>query len=451
MTLLIALLLSIGSANPFSASPAASPVGARFAYATAQPPAATASTTQKSAPLVADADNHASLQAFTDSLPPGAVVTIPPGVWNTHKPIQLSRSITLQSTAAAATVIKGVFSAGQGHVAVIKAGNFGAGVPANGITLKKLTIEVSSLNTGGPVNCLFLYADKVLIEDCKLKGAPHEGVTAGATTGPVIRRCEAENCGKGNEYYKLTTAAFNCFAWKTRYEECKAVDCGQGYECGGKEVTAERCVAENCPGYGFNIGSNGSGVWKTRILNCTIRNCGTPLTVGNGIGRCRDNEIRGCVIDGGGTSNVMGGVEVNKHPDQPGTPTVPSGPGTSLVEDCVWICRSQPAGCIGYSTGPVNDTTRLYGRESYKFRRNVFYFIGKDQGTSPPTGFAGILTGDNELSGTRFFGLDAATLRGDCQVFWLYGTQTTLRHTDNRVFKADGSERPFVVKIEGAP
>lgn len=449
MTLLFSLaFLFSASKVPTAVATVVMPSVSLNAVMTAQPPPQAVATIG-SAPLDTNGNNAPAIQNLFNTIPPGCTVAFPNGVWTVNAPVQINKTVSIEAESAGTCTIKGVFAAGQCSVFIV--GSYGADVKANGVAVKRLTLEVDSpANQGGPINCLFAFGDSFLMEDCILKGSAHEGVAVlGSSVHPIIRRNYAENCGHGNAFYSNPTAAFNVYAYQSEITDNTAKNCGQGYECGGNHVTVRNCTAENC-GYGFNAGSHGGGIWETEIGWCKTINCGTAVTVGNGIGRLANVNIHDCVFDGG-IVNVMGGVQNNQHAPMEGIPVGPD-TGQSHCDRCVFILRGQPGGTLGYNTGPGGAATAVYGREPWTFDDNQFFAVGQSQGTSPIVFFAGHISAPVTVKRARIFNLDAAPTRGDVQTFWTNG-QPPANFTllDNLAIKSDGLMRPFAVNWEVAP
>jgi hypothetical protein len=401
-------------------------------------------TIETSVDLYPNEDNHEQLQWLLDNAAEGSVVTLPEGVWPVHSSLSLRKRLAIQGQNATLRLI-----ASGKEACCLFVGNYSGNVKTNGVTVRGVTFEVAGEKSAGLLNCVRVFGDDFTAEQCKFSGAPHEGVVChGNSQRAKVLNCEADDCGKGNTFYQMPTAAFNVYTPFALVKGCKAKNSGQGYECGGSNVTVTHSTAENCS-WGFNVGSHVSGIWKTEIAFCTTINCPTALVMGNGIGRCSENSVHDCIFDGG-TVEVSGGMPENKVVD----PEIPQGPDTGIshVDRCTFIVRGSHGGIFGTNTGPADGgPVHVLGREKWTFDDNTVLFIGTPDEHGPVGFIAGNQSAPVSMQRLKVFGRDAGPSRGDISVFSNNANKVgtvDLTHSGT-AFRKDGTQRPLVVNIEG--
>jgi hypothetical protein len=456
-------VLSVATDQPVPAGDAALVLG----VATAK---ATISKTMESQPLTTDGDNAPILNAFLDSVPEGATVTLPPGIWPTHSTVIINKRITLESAENASATIRLI--ATNQDADVLSVATYQT-APVHGVTVRKLTLEVVGEMLKGQIQCLEVNGDDFTAENVTLIGCPHEGsIVHGHCKNARLTDCVAIRCGLGNEFYGLPLAGFNSHAYATVYTRCKAINCGQGYEVDGHhtkvlygEVEMDGTVTtwDGKPLWGgINIGSATFGLWDVEIAYCRVKG---GCSFGNGNGRLASMHIHDNVLYGNARTSAMGGMFNNK-----GGPVPNPNPDTghSIVERNVYIYTGDDNHVIGVGTGPAagtwdhdgNPETPPYqeqGREPITFQDNVLIYAGPLNGpnSSPIMYIAGTYSAPVKFLRNKLYGFDAAPSRGDLATFSNNQSvaipgQPNLIHEGNVVIKRDGTMRPLVVKIEGA-
>jgi hypothetical protein len=404
-------------------------------------PTAIASSVQSS-PLTETGDNKAVLQAFLDSLPPGAVVQMPPGSWRVDTPLRINKTVTIQGPA---TIYSDAANFARGVVIV---GEYNTTTKVNDVNFYDLTFsqQADGSNTR---TCLEVMGDRLNCFRCTFANCQFEGVVVhGNCSDPTFTDCVGLNCGKGGPAYPLPTAAFNSHAARTLYLRCRSTNSGQGYEMSGNGTVADNCIAETdmpAIGYGFNIGSANWGVYNVTIKNSRTYGYRSAITVGNGNGRlCRVNILNN-VIDGGAIEFV-GGKMTNLVPGNPF-----EGPDLygSAIEGNTIIQRGETYGTITYNGYYGQEQTR----ENLSIRRNTIVAIAQ----SPSTPFvqaAGTIVANVWLEDNVICESDSAPSRGDFAAFTANGHSPVAGYPNlvvnrNVAKKKDGSTRPFVTKLEG--
>lgn len=417
----------------------------------AQPPAATGSG--RSAALVVG-DNAPQLQSFIDSLPEGSSVALPAGTWNVASPIRLKANQKLVGKGMDQTTVRSTGAAWADGVVVW-------GVdwtnPAHGVELRDLTVE-QAVNGPTQHTCVHGEGNDSKLTRVRFKGSRYEGVVIGAwNLRATFTDCEAEDCGNGGAAYAHSTAGFNSHAFDTRYTRCRAKRCGQGFEFGSAGTIVDSCIVTEpgagAPSIAFNIGSYVNGVWKVRLRNSRSVGYATAVQVGNGIGRLADVRIESnAFVDG--TVNFMGGKPTNAVPHPH---TGYQGPDTfgSAVVGNTFIFTKPNYGAVSYNTGP-SATWEVFGREPLAVERNIVHFklAGGDVQPAPPFGFGGKITGGCRLIDNIVSGMESAPGRGDGATYTNNGNPAVQNMPivvkGNVATNAEGMNRAFVVKIEGA-
>jgi hypothetical protein len=415
----------------------------------AQPPVAVATFTQEVA-LVAEGDNAPALNAFLGSLPAGVKVTMPAGVWPVSSRLKFHKQLTLEGAAAGTTFKLIAQDGGDGKVAEIGHSSDPGAVKVDGVTVRRITFEVAGTPTGAHFSCLDVWGDDFVIEDCTFIGSTAEGFT-GAGIRHTVTRCKAIACGHGNAFDGRKLAGFNDCAQLTTYTECEATNCGQGVEFGGNGSKLIRCTfTSDVRNYGANLGSMVHGSHDCQILDCLFNGCG--ITVGNGIGRMYNVTIKGNVLDDGFVA-FMGGRADNMAENQPGQSV-----GQSYIEHNTFVIRTDAGGVCGMTTGPSgpNPASDEMCREPVALNDNVFMYMVPTVANAIPLFVGGKWTGAIEWKRNRIFGLNAAANHGDLATFSYADNiaisgQPGLTKEGNLAFKADGTLRATVIKIEGSP
>jgi hypothetical protein len=415
----------------------------------AQPPVAVATFTQEVA-LVAEGDNAPALNTFLASLPAGVKVTVPAGVWPVSSRLKFHKPLTLEGAGGGATFKLIAQDGGDGKVAEIGHSSDPGAVKVDGVTVRRITFEVAGTPTGAHFSCLDVWGDDFVIEDCTFIGSTAEGFT-GKGIRHTVNRCKAIDCGQGNAFDGRKLAGFNDCSDMTTYTDCEAVNCGQGVEFGGHGSKLIRCTfRSNVRNYGANLGSMVYGTSNLHVLNCQFINCG--ITVGNGIGRLYNITIKDNVLDDGFIA-FMGGRADNMAENQPGQSV-----GQSYIDRNTIIVRTDSGGVAGVSTGPSapNPASDEMCRESVTFNDNVFLYMAPTVANAIPLFVGGKWTGAIEWKRNRIFGLNAAANHGDLATFSYADNaaipgQPGLTKEGNLAFKADGTLRATVIKIEGSP
>lgn len=462
MTMLLLALLGHAGYIP---GPSMSPVGVA-PFVTAQPPTGqvTAIITVVPLLLTADVDNSPTLQPWLDALPANSVVNFPAGVWTFDQVVKFKRTMTVLGVSKESTRLVGRLSNANAQVINVDS------VPSakvNNFTIRNITFQYAGTGTGVH-NCILVNGDDFVMEDCDWQDCHHEGVVvSGLCFSAKIRRCEARNCGFGNVTYALSTAGFNAHSHgrsatdRAVYEDCRAVNCSQGFEIDGHHTTVSRCIAEQpnlatTPQIGFNVGSTGMGIWDIEIVNCTAKGYSTNLQSGNGIGKFSGLNVHDNLFDGGLVS-VAGGMTTNSNPG--GTAAIGQDPpdtGQSHVDRNTFIIRG-PAikTVVQYNPGPAA-ANEVLGRENFTFNDNAVFVVSGATGTDPIMAQAGKIAGIVEMKGNKFFNFDTATSRGDFAAFSNNANVATpgapnLTVSGNLIVKSAGDLRAVSVKIEGAP
>jgi hypothetical protein len=432
-----------------------------------QPPSATSKVTKdvvvtqevtvESAPFTADSDNAPIINAFLESLPAGSVVTLPAGVWPIKSPVQVNKPIVIESAANWPATLKLIAS--NTDADVLRVGKYSdpGSFRVNGVTLRRLTLEVAGEKTKGQMQCLEVQGDDFTAEDCTFIGSPHEGVVVhGLNRRATFLRCTAINCGNGNEFYERSTAGFNAHAYPTIYTQCVTRGCGQGYEIDGYHTRVTECEAHEpgpgTPSIAFNVGSTGMGIYDVQLHRCKTSGYVSALGVGNGIGRLANVEVWDCIFDGGAVG-VSGGIPENKNPG--GVAWIgeegPDG-GHSKVCRCTFIVRGSHGGIYGINTGPADlGTPNVYGREQWTFDDNTVVFVGVPDEHGPIGYIAGNQSAPVSMLRLKVFGRDTGPSRGDIAVFSNNANKvgTPPLTYSGTAFRKDGTQRPLVVNIEG--
>lgn len=449
MTLFLSLILFTANAKATAKIPVVTLAGVN------QPPSTITATYSQSATLDPNADNAPTINAFLDSLPEGVTVTLPEGIWPVNSRVQINKRLELNSASGATIRL----IAADANMHVLRVGQYHANVKVNGVTIRRLTLEIDGSKTTGLYNCVDANGDDFTAEDCVFRNCPHEGiVVSGNSKRPIIRRCRAENCGTGNQSYFNSTAGFNSHGWSTVYEDCVATGCGQGFEIDAYHTRVRRCRAEfpagTTPSIAFNVGSVGTGIWDVEIDGCTSIGYETAVQSGNGIGRFAGLNIHDCIFDGG-CCHVMGGVHTNTNPGLVAElgEEGPDG-GQSHIDRNVFIVRQPHQGLLGVSMQPSAEEG-IYGREAWTFDDNVVVYIGTPPQDCPGLFIGGMQMKPVSMQRNKLFGMDTAPSRGDIQTFTSNGSvavpgQPNLTLSGNLAFKVDGTARPVVIRIEGA-
>jgi hypothetical protein len=429
---------------------------AAVALGTPQPPAvARATLTAESQPLNAAGDNEPQLRAFIDSLPNGANVVIPAGTWRVDRPLKVTKAVTLESEGegeSRATIVAGEAAAGRGAIEI---GDDTPGGQVDGATIRNLIVRQQS-NAAGVKNCVVVHGDGFTMRDTHLADSKHEGLVISATSrGANIEDCTAADCGLGSPSYTLPTAAFNSHAIETNYKRCSVRGSGHGIEASNTGTTIDACdVAEpgtsfaGTQGTAYVVGSAGMGVYRLTIKHSRSTGYANAVNVGNGIGRLTEVDVVGNRFDGGGVS-FMGGKTTNNvpHPDE-GPDLSPIG---SRIRSNTFIVRGPTQGLVIYNTGPQAGVYDVFGREKLTVEDNAVFCVGP-HGTSPLFGVAGRVVGQVAILRNKVFGSPQEPSRGDVATFTnnanLAVPAMPIDVAGNVAYKADGTERPVVVKIE---
>jgi hypothetical protein len=432
-----------------------------------QPPSATSKVTKEvvtvqevtveSAPFTAEGDNAPILNAFLDSLPAGSTVTLPAGVWPIKSPVQVNKTLVIESAANWPATLKLVAS--NKDADVMRVGTYGV-LAVHGVTLRRLTLEVAGEKATGQMQCLEVSGNDFTAENVTLIGSPHEGVVVhGGYKDAKLTDCKAIDCGRGNEFYWLPTAGFNSHAKDTIYTRCKTKNTniegkhnGQGFEIDAHGTKALWCECDNDVkgGSGFNIGSTGSGIWSVEIAYCVTRNCSGAASFGNGIGRLASVHIHHNVFFNGVTS-AMGGELENKVVTDPVSPDT----GHSIIEHNVYVSDDPNLEVLSYNTGPDPVRGPVWGREPVTFADNTIIYTGTAaQMDSPLMSVGGNVTAQVRFLRNRLIGFDAPRSRGDLATYSnnqnkAIPGQPNLTYEGNIVVRKDGTIRPLVVNIEG--
>jgi hypothetical protein len=399
-----------------------------------------------------DADNRPSIQSLLDNAAEGSVVRIPAGTWTTNSHLSVSRKLTLEGPATGTATL--ILIASNTSDDVIRVGDYHANVKVNGVTIRRLTLEVAGRKDTGIFNCLDVFGEDLLCEDVTFIGSPHEGVVV-AGKRATFNRCKGQYCGKGNDTYQQSTAAFNSHAHPTIYTDCETDYCGQGFEVDGHGSKVLRCTVKNPsinivgPLIGVNIGSTGFGINDVEVSGCTIIGYPTAVQFGNGIGRLAGINIHHNVFDGGEVSG-MGGLKENKATDA----DYPPGPDTSEshCDSNLFIIRGNSA--FGLNTGPSDGgNPNEFGREPWTFDDNTVWLVTMDE-HNPLVYVGGNYTAPFKVRRTRFIGANLSPSRGMIATFTngvnvAVKGQPNLTMEGNTAFTADGKQRPVIVKVEG--
>lgn len=419
------------------------------------PKVARATLQATSQPLSVTGDNEPQLTAFINSLPDGATVTIPYGVWRVDRSVKVRKRVEIEGEVLGGLRPLLLGQANDGTGCTIEVGNYSADVRTDGVKIRDLNISQNGVGAGIK-NCVVVNGSGFRMNRVHMTSAAHEGlVVHGFNRDAVVEDCTGNNVGLGNETYSLPTALFNSHALNTVYRRCKGWNCGHVIE-GETNVLIEDCEAfepgfpvAGSKGHAFAIGSANMGVFRAVIRNSRTRGYLHAVSFGNGNGRLTEVDVVGNVFDGGEIS-FMGGKEANgtPHPDE-GPDLSPVG---SRVRSNTFVVRQPTQGLVTYNTGPAAGVWDVFGRENLTIEDNAVFCVGP-HGDAPLFGVAGRVVADVWILRNKVFGSAAAPSRGDVASFTNNANlavpgMPTLRVEGNVALKPDGTERPVVVKIE---